>query len=119
MKVVLKRRETSDGRVIGTLKLGNAYEVIGIEGNDYRIVDENGEPILFEPGCFDLLDASEPDFWLSRVEGGVRYAYPPDWMRPGFFEDFFDRKDEIRRAFWSQHTRYYGRGDNGDAKGVE
>jgi hypothetical protein len=108
MKVVLKQTNTSDGRVISSLTLGNTYEVIGIEGNEYRIVDDNREPLLFDPICFDVVDNSEPSFWVSAVEDGVRYAYPPEWARTGFFEDYFDYRDETRWEFWSQFQRYFG-----------
>ena len=108
MKVVLTRTNTTDGRVIGSLTVGKTYEVIGIEADDYRIVDEQGEPILFDRECFHVLESSEPAFWLSRVEDEARRAYPPEWMDPGFFEDYFDYKEEVRRQFWRDHQRYFG-----------
>ena len=107
MEVVLQRRETTDGRVISSLTTGKTYQVVGIEADDYRIVDDKGEPILFDHACFDVLDASEPDFWVSQIDDGVRYAYPPEWMHPGFFEDYFDNKDNVRREFWIQYHRYF------------
>ncbi len=108
MKVVLKRTNTRDGCVICSLTLGQTYEVIGIEGDDYRIINDTGDPVLFDPTCFDVMDGSEPAFWESVVEDGVRYAYPPQWNRPGFFEDYHDNKAEIRRQFWEDHERYFG-----------
>jgi len=33
-------------------------------------------------------------------EEGERYAYPPDLNRVGFFEDFFDGRDEAVATFW-------------------
>lgn len=108
MKVTLKRTNTTDGRIIETLTLGQTYEVIGIECDDYRIIDNKHEPILFDPTCFDVVDNSEPTFWESFTEDGVRYAYPTEWMRPGFFEDYFDYNEEVRRDFWIQHDRYFG-----------
>ncbi len=109
MKVILRRTETADGHVIGSLSVGNTYEVIGIEADDYRIVDDKGEPILFDPTCFDVVDTLEPEFWVSETGEGVRYAYPREWMRPGFFEDYFDYNEDVRREFWTQHDRYFGR----------
>ena len=108
MKVVLRRTGTSDGCVIGTLTLGETYEVIGIAADDYRIVDNKGEPILFDATCFDVVDCSEPEFWVSTIDDGVRYAYPPEWDRPGFFEDYSDYKEDVRCKFWNQHQRYFG-----------
>jgi hypothetical protein len=108
MKVILKRTDTTDGRVIGTLAVGNTYEVIGIEADDYRIVDDENEPIIFDRACFDVVDSSEPAFWVSMIDDGVQYAYPPEWMRAGFFEDYFDYDEDVRREFWSQYQRYFG-----------
>lgn len=108
MKVVLKRANTTDGRVIISLTLGDTYEVIGIEGNEYRIVDDKREPILFDPTCFEVVDNTEPTFWVSVLEDGVRYAYPPEWARPGFFEDYFDYQEDTRQEFWTQLDRYFG-----------
>jgi hypothetical protein len=108
MKVVLERTDTTDGCVIGSLTLGRTYQVIGIECDNYRIVDDKVEPILFDPACFRVVDSSEPEFWVSEIEDGARYAYPPEWNRPGFFEDYFDYKEDVQREFWRQHQRYFG-----------
>lgn len=108
MKVVLKRTDTQDGCVIWSLTLGQTYEVIGIEADDYRIINDTGDPILFDPTCFDVTDKSEPVFWESVTEDGVRYAYPPEWMRPGFFEDYHNHNEAVCRTFWQDHARYFG-----------
>jgi hypothetical protein len=110
MKVELSRTDTTDGRVLGTLTLGKTYQVIGIEGDDYRILDDSGEPILFDPACFDVVDRSEPPFWVSLNADGLRYAYPPEWLRPGFFEDYHDYKEDVRSEFREQYQRYFGSG---------
>ena len=81
----------SDGRHF-SLVAGRDYEVLGIEGDWYRILDETPEPVLFEPECFRVLDATEPSFWVSTFgDDSERYAYPAEWCHAGFFEDFFDR----------------------------
>jgi hypothetical protein len=108
MRVVLKQTNTRDGRVIWSLTVGRTYEVIGIETDDYRIIDDTGDPLLFDRTCFDVVDPSEPGFWRSLVEDGRRYAYPPEWQYPGFFEDYHDGNEEVRRTFWQDHERYFG-----------
>src|SRR5437762_13295222 len=53
------------------------YVVIGIEGDDYRILDDAGRPYLYPRGMFQVLDAREPRDWVSEYgEDGERYAYP-------------------------------------------
>ena len=73
------------------------------------IVDDTGDPVLFSPSCFEIVDTTEPVFWeQSFGDDGERYAYPPDWDKPGFFEDFHDGVDEVRKRFWEDHRKYYG-----------
>jgi len=78
-----------------------AYVVIGIEGGDYRILNDVGRPYLYPRGLFAILDAREPGDWISEYgDDGERYAYPGPLNAPGFFEDFFDGKSEALRTFW-------------------
>jgi hypothetical protein len=87
--------------------------VLGIEAGDYRILDDGTPPhepapVLFEPDCFDITDATEPDFWVCEIgEDGERYCYPPEWRHTGFFEDYHDGATEALRVFWSGLKHYY------------
>jgi hypothetical protein len=73
------------------LTLGNIYRVIGIEADDYRIINDEGQPYLYPPDLFSIVDATEPDDWITDYgEDGERYAYPPELHDVGFFEDYFD-----------------------------
>lgn len=81
------------------LSLGKEYEVLGIEADWLRLLNDRAEPVLYDPACFQVIDASEPVDWESMAEDGVRYAYPPGWGRPGFFEDWHDGVPEVRRQF--------------------
>src|SRR4051794_20555949 len=75
------------------------YMVLGIEAGDYRLLDDDVEPVLFDPACFEVIDPMEPAFWVSEFgEEGERYAYPPGWGVPGFFEGWHDRVEVVRRA---------------------
>ncbi len=57
----------------------------------------------------ETVDAAEPSFWRATLgEDGERYAYPLSWDRPGFFEDYHDRVEEVRQQFWADHRRLYG-----------
>lgn len=80
---------------------GQPYVVIGIEGDDYRILNDAGRPYLYPRGRFAVVDAREPGDWISEYgEDGERYAYPAPLNHPGFFEDFFDGKSKAVRTFW-------------------
>lgn len=106
MKVRCKQFEL-DG-VTHDLTVGGVYEVIGIEADQYRILDDTGRPYLFAPALFSVVDPARPSHWVTTQEDGAEYAYAPELGTPGFFEDYFDHKPETRRAFHrylNQHMR--------------
>jgi hypothetical protein len=77
------------------------YVVIGIEGGDFRILNDSGRPYLYPPRLFRILDKREPGDWITEFgESGERYSYPPALNSTGFFEDFFDRKPKAVATFW-------------------
>ena len=77
------------------------YVVIGIEADDFRLLNDHGCPYLYPSHLFAVVDSHEPRDWVAEYgEEGERYAYPPDLNRVGFFEDFFDGRDEAVATFW-------------------
>ncbi|MGB7160199.1 MAG: hypothetical protein WBD40_19180 [Tepidisphaeraceae bacterium] len=98
MKVRLKKAS----RRHPDLTAGNVYRVIGIEADDYRLLNDFGRPYLYPPELFELVDPKRPREWQSVVgEDGEEYAYPKLFGRPGFFEDYFD--NDVR-AVQALHT---------------
>jgi len=68
-------------------------------------------PTVFPPELFEIVDSSEPDFWVCKFgEYGERYCYPAEWMRVGFFEDYFDRLPEAHTLFWNVYYKLYSEG---------
>ncbi|GJM26530.1 MAG: hypothetical protein DHS20C16_29450 [Phycisphaerae bacterium] len=110
MHVILtSNQDPEDERKYWSLTVGLQYEVIGISADNYRILDDTGDPVIFNQLCFEIMDPSEPDFWeVSFGDGGERYANPPEWHKPGFFEDFHDHVGPVRQQFWKDHRKYYG-----------
>jgi hypothetical protein len=97
MVVKLKRRNTR----YRDLTFGQLYVVIGVEADQFRILNDAGNPFLYPPGLFAVVDGREPGDWVSEQgEDGERYAYPPPLNTPGFFEDFFDWKARAVGTFW-------------------
>ena len=83
------------------LSPGLSYVVIGIEADDYRILNDRGRPYLYPSRLFKIIDASKPHDWVTeRGEEGESYAYPQPLNAAGFFEDFFDAKPKAVAAFW-------------------
>jgi hypothetical protein len=77
------------------------YFVIGIEADDYRILNDAGKPYLYPPDLFEVMDLREPSDWITEIgEDGERYSYPEPLNTFGFFEDFFDQKHEQISIFW-------------------
>ena len=77
------------------------YVVIGIEADDLRILNDQGQPYLYPRSLFEVVDGSEPADWISDFgDEGERYAYPAELNAPGFFEDFFDAETGAVATFW-------------------
>ena len=85
---------------------GQPYVVLGIEADDLRILNDQGRPYLYPHEIFSVVDAREPEDWVSAVgEDNERYAYPPPLNDCGFFEDYFDGKPEVIATFWRVMNR--------------
>lgn len=83
------------------LTFGQSYVVIGIEADDLRILNDAGRPFLYPADLFAVVDAQEPNDWLTEFgDDGERYSYPRIFNQPGFFEDFFDEKRRAVTTFW-------------------
>src|SRR5439155_10565955 len=86
--IVKLRRKSSRHR---DLAPGQPYVVIGIEGDDFRILNDAGRPYLYPARLFKVVYGHEPPDWITEYgDDGERYAYPAPLNGPGFFEDFFD-----------------------------
>ncbi len=80
---------------------GQPYVVIGIEADDFRLLNDQGRPYLYPYRIFEVVDPREPSDWTEEIgEEGKKYAYPPPLNGVGFFEDFFDSKENAVSVFW-------------------
>ncbi len=92
---------TNENQKYVDLSLQQIYVVIGIEADDYRILNDRGRPYLYTATDFEIVEPSEPADWIIEIgEDGERYAYPKELNEPGFFEDFFDQQETALRTFW-------------------
>jgi len=86
--------------VIYNITPNNIYTVIGIEANWYRIIGNEGEPYLYPPQLFEIVEAGFPPNWKKTIGKNKEiYCYPPEIDRIGFFEDYFDKKEEAIAIF--------------------
>jgi hypothetical protein len=102
MTVKLKKRSAK----YRDLTFGQPYVVIGIEANEFRLLNDAGRPFLYRPTLFSVLSDREPGDWVTKIgDDGERYSYPPSLNKPGFFEDFFDQKAKAVATFWRTVNR--------------
>ena len=76
-----------------SLVQGHDYEVIGIDDEHFRTVDESSEPSLHPKSFFSDCQIDPPNHWKYQDFGEGEYAYdPPQFASRGFFEDYADGK---------------------------
>lgn len=109
MKVVLRSPIAPDGvDYRHSLTLNGVYEVLGLSGEDYQLLNNKNEPIFYAACCFEVVDCKEPVFWVSEFGSeGERYAGPAEWSLPGFFEDFHDHNPSVKAQFFADLVRLY------------
>ncbi|PZN81330.1 MAG: hypothetical protein DM484_08515 [Candidatus Methylumidiphilus alinenensis] len=77
------------------------YFVIGIEADDYRLLNDAGKPYLYPPEIFHIIDSSQPMEWITEFgDDGEQYSYPAPLNEVGFFEDLFEQQHEKVSVFW-------------------
>lgn len=98
------------------LSVGSSYTVVEVGLNLaaeeqsnrmlYRLAaDDAGVAGLYESDLFEVTDARVPPGWLLAGEGESFRLGPARFLRPGFWEEFFDNvaaarlefDDEVRR----------------------
>ncbi len=63
------------------------YPVIGIEADDFRLLNNQGHPYLYPAHLFEVVDSHEPTDWVTEFgEDGERYAYSPQLNAPVFLK---------------------------------
>ncbi|MCE5327221.1 MAG: hypothetical protein LLG01_12505 [Planctomycetaceae bacterium] len=91
MKVKLRPPMDNLENVPRGVRPGYEYLVLGIEADDYRLLNDEAEPVLYDLTLFDIVDDQEPSNWIHHVgPDGEHYAYPPELNARGFFEDYHD-----------------------------
>lgn len=79
-----------DGRLHNGISPFEEYFVIDINQEEFRIIDDRGEPILYPKELFEVVDSSLPPGWqfLEYPDGGYQIG-PTKTLVPGLYEDFF------------------------------
>jgi len=85
-------------------KLGSVYRVLSIWVEPgqilLRLVGEEPAPALFEAEMFEVVSNAIPSAWvITMPKPGCLSIGPARWSRPGFWEEYFDRKPEAVACF--------------------
>ena len=79
---------------------GKLYVVVGLDNDYFRIIDNNDEPLLYPKGLFTIVDDTIPEDWVREdYPDGEYYIDPPEFSKPGFYEDYFDGVPSALSAF--------------------
>jgi len=90
------------------LSLGKRYEVLAIEADCYRILDNADDPVVYSQSGFIVVDSHVPAFWKTEFdEDGEQCAGPVLWRKPGFWEDYHDGHQAACEQFWNDLRQFY------------
>lgn len=81
------------------LTKGKSYPVLSVsmfpgKAMAFRIIADDGTPIVVEGNCLDIEDATIPETWISTVKDGsyAKSGYP-EIIDAGIMERYFDGDD--------------------------
>lgn len=76
------------------------YVVIGLSNDYFRVINDANEPILYPTYLFEIVDPAIPSDWIKvEYEDDEFHVGPPELLKPGFYEDFFDHNPEAKMVF--------------------
>jgi hypothetical protein len=87
------------------VRLHEEYSVLSIivepsRGAKLRIMTSDGTPALFDAAMFATSNGHLPSNWVVHVsENGVLELGPASWLKPGFWERYFDKDPAAVAAF--------------------
>lgn len=88
------------------LSIYKIYDVIEINDEYYRVINERKEPILYPKYLFIVIDSYIPQSWTRHdYEDGEYFIGPPELNKKGFYEDFFDGDQKAISLFWEIMNR--------------
>ena len=97
-----------DGRDERTsLSLDRDYTVLAIECGTYRLLNDFGEPTLYDRDAFACTCNERPTFWVSIHNNENDYDGPECWNAPGYFEDWHDHVPSVKLEFKQTVNLHY------------
>jgi hypothetical protein len=81
------------------LTVGADYLIVQISELDYRLVNDGGDPVLYEKDWFVVVDDRIPDGWVrDEYPDGEYFIGPPETESRGFWERWHDGDPEAKRV---------------------
>jgi hypothetical protein len=77
------------------LQANAEHYVLQVDNEYYRVVDCDGEPVLYPKELFEVIDRAVPAGWQLREYDDGAYFLGPTFERPGFYEDWFGSDGDI------------------------
>lgn len=115
MKVLCVKLLDGGGREVDSspwATLDAEYVVLALEatpggGIQLRIIGDDGPtPVLFQSEMFMTLSSAIPSNWVASIgEGGEFNLAPAKWLRPGFWEDYFNGDPEAVSDFEEEKSK--------------
>jgi hypothetical protein len=79
-----------------------AYHVIGFDDENFRIMNDLNEPVLYPKYLFNVIDSVLPTDWIkTSYDEGEYFVNPLELSEPGFYEDYFDGVPDAVEKFLS------------------
>lgn len=75
-------------------------------GTTYQVLDEDTwTPYILEASKVDVIDNRRPDRWVVKKDSDAKIETFPEFMKPGFWEDFFDENSDAIIAYRSVYPK--------------
>jgi hypothetical protein len=88
------------------LTVGKTYTVLAISASPgreilLRLIGDDGDTAgLFSSDMFETIDTRLPPTWIAKLDtDGTLELAPAEWMREGFWEDYFNGDPSAISAF--------------------
>ena len=115
MRVVCVKLSDAGGDEVASspwATLDAEYVVLAVEAApgghvQLRIMADDGPtPVLFESEMFMTISSNVPSNWVASIgEGGTFELAPANWLRPNFWEDYFNGDHQAVTEFEEERAR--------------
>lgn len=88
------------------LTTGTEYLVVGFDDENYAVVNDDDEPVLYSRTLFEVVDPWVPEDWVRvDYEDGEYHVDAPECAAPGFYEDVHDGQPPAVATFRAMVAR--------------